>query len=161
MGSAINEQQFFYYLGKNYLYKNYPREDLIFFSYRKKFPQLKKQNGLYENRDDGWGCAIRSCQMMLGYILNHLSISLNDSIDKQELRKKIIRLFIDSPNCLFSLHNICKVAEKNQIKSGKVGEYWRPNTVFWCFDLILKELQANGNEAVFKEFEYLKSLKVY
>ncbi|KAI8817017.1 uncharacterized protein EV422DRAFT_571102 [Fimicolochytrium jonesii] len=91
--------------------------------------------------DVGWGCMLRSGQMLLsGVLLRHLlgkdwrlSQTTTDSTTSHT-HARIISMFADTPLAPFSLHNIALLGARKFGKS--VGEWFGPSTISQC----LKEL---------------------
>ena len=94
------------FLGKYYnnldnienLYNN-----LLYFTYKINFENIKNTN---IDSDLGWGCTIRSTQMMLGNILLYKKFGID--IEKNEDYYYILYLFKDNYESLFSIYNFVK-----------------------------------------------------
>lgn len=132
----------------NYLDKNNTRTALdqeiysrLWFTYRKDFEPL---NGNVKYTSDcGWGCMLRSAQMLMaqGLIYHFFGSewSLGQSILEEKnlnLYKNIISLFNDrySLKCPFGLHNLLELADKNDSPVGsksnsRIGTWFGPTSV--------------------------------
>jgi len=86
--------------------------EIQYFSYREKFPVLLS-NGL--NNDIGWGCMIRTGQMMLCETFKHLK----GAIRTPRSGATINSLFCDDPSADFSIHKILEIGLKNNMVAGK------------------------------------------
>lgn len=82
--------------------------------------------------DAGWGCMLRTAQMMLGECLQR-------HLKSKEDKRHILKLFIDAPKhySMFSIHNICMHGKKYGMN---VGEWYGPTTA----SIVLRDL-VNGN----------------
>lgn len=131
----------YYYLsGKLYNTTESYLKLCIFLSYKTNFPSLSNNSSI--NSDIGWGCTIRSAQMLLANtILCHL-LQTQDKIIAPEkiehIKFKILQDFNDNKNCVFSLHTFVKYypqIEKNicewcgPCSICKLLEYISPNIV--------------------------------
>lgn len=98
----------------------------LWFTYRKNFRPI---GGTGPTSDQGWGCMLRCGQMLLAQALIVLHLGSDwawNREKKEEAYKKILRMFQDDKNALFSLHQIAQmgVSERKE-----VGEWFGPNTV--------------------------------
>jgi cysteine protease ATG4 len=82
-------------------------DGITFFCYRENFAPLR--NNL--TNDIGWGCMVRTGQMMLCNALKKTLINNSE--------KEIISYFCDKPESPFSIHNITECGEKHFIPIGK------------------------------------------
>ncbi|KAG1661515.1 Cysteine protease ATG4D [Nymphon striatum] len=107
----------------------------LWFTYRKEFPVLA---GSTLTTDCGWGCMLRSGQMMLaqGFIMHLLGRHWNwynqQSSEFLELHRTIIRWFGDIPSnqSPFSIHQLVSLGENSGIKA---GEWYGPASVAHIF----------------------------
>uniref|UniRef100_T2M7B1 Cysteine protease n=1 Tax=Hydra vulgaris TaxID=6087 RepID=T2M7B1_HYDVU len=101
---------------------------LIYLSYRKHFSQLANSN---LTSDSGWGCMLRTGQMLLANaLLIHMlkegwRISERKYTEKNYIYRMILRFFNDenSDNSPFSLHELVRIGSK------KPGEWYGPTSV--------------------------------
>eukprot|EP01132_Coremiostelium_polycephalum_P011613 gene11613-14219_t len=101
---------------------------VLWFSYRQGFPYI--ENTLYDN-DCGWGCMLRSGQMLLSNILLQNTIGkdwkkLNSDSIYPDVFYDIVRLFLDKPTSPFSIHNI---ALEGQRLGKNIGEWFAPTII--------------------------------
>jgi len=96
--------------------------NLLWFTYRKDFPVI--ENTAYTS-DAGWGCMLRTGQMVLGQAL--IASTGNKEGKKESLIPQIVRWFSDTPKgAPYSIHTIAKAGEKY----GKnIGEWFGPSTI--------------------------------
>ena len=136
---------------------------IIWFSYRKNFPKLNhKKLPKTESfiSDTGWGCMIRSCQMMFAECLkrcyltqqlrvyeeNQQNIQQNyPEIGLKQLNKKILEWFLDSevtPNLApYSIQTISNcIYEKFQTLP---GVWLKPSMVLFALQKIHKKFNKN------------------
>ena len=104
-------------------------ESIIWLTYRKDFPQMNPYE--YTN-DAGWGCMLRTTQMLLAHALQRLVLGKSNwgidwnvplPIDLIEM----LKWFVDSTSseCLYSIHHMVKVG----IQYDKLpGEWFGPTT---------------------------------
>lgn len=85
-------------------------ESMLWFTYRCGFEAMSP----YGYCDDaGWGCMLRSCQMLLGNaMLRHLG---------ECRRKEIVRWFADAPGerAIYSIHNMVRVGQRYDMLPGE------------------------------------------
>jgi len=99
---------------------------LFWFSYRKDFAAISPST---YTSDLGWGCMLRSGQMMLAQaICRHLLgrdwQRTPDSLSAPYFQ--LLKLFEDNPNAPFSVHKIAQVGMKYK---KAIGEWFGPSTV--------------------------------
>nr|AWV66643.1 cysteine protease ATG4-like-2 [Brachionus rotundiformis] len=136
----------------------------LWFTYRKDFEPL---NGNVKYTSDcGWGCMLRSAQMLVaqGLIYHFFGSewSLSKSLQNEQnfnLYKDIISLFNDrsSLRCPFGLHSLLDLADKNDSQVGnksnsRVGTWFGPTSV--C--TLMKE---SLNESV--NIKLLENIRIY
>lgn len=106
----------------------------IWMTYRREFPLL---NGSNYTSDCGWGCMLRSGQMMLAQALvcHFLGRSWRYDADTQihsthddNIHRKILRWFGDSSskNCPFSIHTLVNLGTES---GKKPGDWYGPGSV--------------------------------
>ena len=127
----IKESDHITFLGTQFKFKNFKQhyDELLWFSYRKNMPQIEVPDSRHTLKEDtSWGCAIRSCQMMLSTIIMKLFKNRKLSDDKK-LRDEILKMFQDVKTKPFSIQNIVNLGNKNY--NTKAGEWWKPTTVLF------------------------------
>ncbi|KAA6391271.1 MAG: putative Autophagy-specific protein [Streblomastix strix] len=108
----------------------------LLFTYRKGFPSIGNTS---ITSDKGWGCLLRTSQMMLGEVLSRLFLGRDfrpeDSLDIEKERERwIIQHFLDAPTRPFSLHRISMRGEKY---GKKIGQWFGPtDAAFVLRDII-------------------------
>lgn len=124
---------------------------LIWCTYRRQFPTL--QNSTLTT-DCGWGCMLRSGQMMLAHALIRHFLTREWRYDKhvtdgpeEEIHRSIVRWLGDSPSpdCPLSLHNLVHFGHK---LGKKAGDWYGPASVAYIF-----------KEAVEMGSKYIKDLQ--
>lgn len=133
---------------KNSGFKSF-EEDIhsrLWFTYRKDFPPI---NGTKYTSDCGWGCMLRSAQMLLaqGFLMHFLgrnwSLFNEKSSNNFIFYREIISWFNDrlSNKCPFGLHRLLDIAETKMGK--KVGDWFGPGAVILiirdAFDIFAKQ----------------------
>ncbi|KAI9920359.1 hypothetical protein PsorP6_015989 [Peronosclerospora sorghi] len=109
-------------------------EAILWFTYRRDFPQMTPYK---YSSDAGWGCMLRSAQMLLGQALQrrllgrewYLPTLFEAQMDTQLPEKyvELLKWFADSPNveCHYSIHHMVKLG----MQYDKLpGEWYGPTT---------------------------------
>jgi cysteine protease ATG4 len=102
----------------------------LWITYRKNFPSID-ENTRYTT-DRGFGCMIRCGQMVLANALLCKNLGRDwrwspTGLDSNPLAyTKILRLFQDRQDCLYSIHRIVQIG---QHEGKTVGEWFGPNTI--------------------------------
>lgn len=118
--------------------------EIIWFSYRKNFPKLNHQQLPADDSyvsDTGWGCTIRSCQMLFAECLKRrLFVDLpSEKINRDDyMNQKIISWFLDcelnpktSPYSIQTMST--HIYENSQIRP---GNWLKPSTVLFAIQNI-------------------------
>jgi cysteine protease ATG4 len=101
----------------------------IWLTYRKSFPKL---DGSQLTSDCGWGCMLRSGQMMMAqaFINQYLGRAWRwngAQSDKTDMiHRMIVKWFLDEPEAPFSLHRLVKIGSA---MGKKPGDWYGPATV--------------------------------
>lgn len=117
--------------------------EIIYFCYRKEFPLIQQYN---TTTDTGWGCLVRTTQMMLARVFSVIFDLINekDDVIYQQLRKKIITLFLDFPDRPEHPYSIHNFVDKNVATYGRDLKELHHKHEFWLsptkVSLILKAL---------------------
>eukprot|EP01118_Nematostelium_gracile_P017748 TRINITY_DN7686_c0_g1_i1.p1 TRINITY_DN7686_c0_g1~~TRINITY_DN7686_c0_g1_i1.p1 ORF type:complete len:339 (+),score=42.43 TRINITY_DN7686_c0_g1_i1:60-1076(+) len=101
---------------------------LFWFSYRKDFPVIAPSTWTC---DTGWGCMLRSGQMMLSqalacHFLGRDWKRAKGSPENNPEYSRVLRLFDDQPTSPFSVHSI---AIQGQKYGKNIGEWFGPSTI--------------------------------
>eukprot|EP00037_Helgoeca_nana_P019140 m.185652 g.185652 ORF g.185652 m.185652 type:complete len:417 (-) comp24740_c0_seq5:2460-3710(-) len=107
----------------------------LWFSYREGFTEIL---GSAQTSDMGWGCMLRSGQMMLAQAILMCTVGRGFRRDTgdPEVYRQILHLFYDSPACPFSVHNLLRVAAEFGIRP---GTWLGPNTVCLALGAAVRE----------------------
>ncbi|XP_064477281.1 cysteine protease ATG4D-like [Ornithodoros turicata] len=125
----------------------------LWFTYRRDFPAIP---GTDITTDCGWGCMLRSGQMILAQaLLNHMTSrqwrwNSKHSEANDFLHRYILKWFGDKPGNHFSLHELIRAGHQG---GKKAGDWYGPSSVAY----ILKDVVA---EAARHELK-LKDLCIY
>lgn len=98
-------------------------ENIPYFCYRNHFP-IPLINGATD--DIGWGCMIRTGQMMICQTLCNIM---------NRPKNEIISYFFDVPDAIFSIHKITEFGEKSNIC---VGEWFNPSGIGYALRNIIR-----------------------
>lgn len=102
----------------------------LWITYRRNFPPIDDTNRYTTDR--GFGCMIRCGQMVLANALLHKNLGRSwrwssDGLEANpEVYTKILKLFQDKEECLYSIHNIVRTG---QLEGKVIGEWFGPNTI--------------------------------
>jgi len=97
-------------------------------TYRKDFEPIEGYT-----TDCGWGCMLRSAQMMLAEALFRRECAQGTSVVPRATREKVFRLFADHPDRPYSIHEMSRRAAHY---GKKAGEWFEPTLTL----LIVKEM---------------------
>eukprot|EP00210_Caulerpa_lentillifera_P001217 g1173.t1 len=93
----------------------------MYITYRRNFSPITAGDTVWTS-DVGWGCAIRSGQMMIAQaFLDHLKSRSKKNCNVHSGRiASVVSLFWDSPldEHVFSIHHICKIASRHGVEPG-------------------------------------------
>lgn len=129
-------------------------KSLFWFTYRCDFPQISPY-GI--DTDAGWGCMLRSAQMLLAHTLrihfktkNWMPPSSFEAERRDEFVRKLLTWFADFPSkfeAVYSLHNMVAAGyAKYQVLP---GEWWGPGTACYVIrDLV--ELHNQSQPSLFR-----------
>jgi len=98
---------------------------LFWFSYRKDFATIVPSS---YTSDLGWGCMLRSGQMMLSQALSLHVLGKDWKKSKESAGQyyHLLRMFEDSPSAPFSVH---KIAQSGMRYGKSIGEWFGPSTI--------------------------------
>ncbi|KYQ92849.1 hypothetical protein DLAC_05434 [Tieghemostelium lacteum] len=121
---------------------------VLWFTYRQGFPYIG--DSIYDN-DCGWGCMLRSGQMLLSNVLlqNVLGRDLwkkSSSENCPEIFNSIVRKFLDKPSSPFSIHNI---ALEGQKLGKQIGEWFAPTIISQAIKELVTKHNTQCNIEVF------------
>eukprot|EP00510_Aplanochytrium_minuta_P003309 CAMPEP_0184006612 /NCGR_PEP_ID=MMETSP0954-20121128/804_1 /TAXON_ID=627963 /ORGANISM="Aplanochytrium sp, Strain PBS07" /LENGTH=487 /DNA_ID=CAMNT_0026285209 /DNA_START=213 /DNA_END=1676 /DNA_ORIENTATION=+ len=109
---------------------------VVWLTYRRNFIPIQPPSGY--TSDTGWGCMLRSAQMIMAETLQkHLGTAWRfESGAVSCEHKTLLRWFIDAPK-VFSFYSIHRMAEFGRRYGKKAGEWYGPTTVAWVLrDLV-------------------------
>ncbi|KAK5581395.1 hypothetical protein RB653_001427 [Dictyostelium firmibasis] len=120
---------------------------VLWFTYRQGFPCI--DNTMYDN-DCGWGCMLRSGQMLLSNVLLH-NVLGNDwkgssSTTHTDVYNNIISMFLDKPSAPFSIHNI---AMEGQNLGKNIGEWFAPSIISQAIKILVSRNYEQCKISVF------------
>ncbi|XP_055678965.1 cysteine protease ATG4C [Lutzomyia longipalpis] len=122
----------------------------IWMTYRREFPAMPALNGGQFTSDCGWGCMLRSGQMMLaqGLVSHFLGRNWRWDPDTQifatqedNLHRKIIKWFgdVSSRNSPFSIHSLVTLGQES---GKKPGDWYAPGAVAH----LLRQAMCNASQ---------------
>jgi len=128
--------------------------NLLYFCYRKDFPPIDPSN---ITNDIGWGCMLRTGQMMLARCLMVLvlgrdyRVTPSDKMNAYSSYRQLLRWFADSPKFPYSIHNIVKESsdiDSQQQDGGKtsnqIGEWFSPTRLSQCLKVLVRKHSPHG-----------------
>ncbi|KAN0041057.1 hypothetical protein ACTFIV_003593 [Dictyostelium citrinum] len=120
---------------------------VLWFTYRQGFPCI--DNTMYDN-DCGWGCMLRSGQMLLSNVLLHNVLGnewkRSSSATHPDVYNNIISMFLDKPSAPFSIHNI---AMEGQNLGKNIGEWFAPSIISQAIKILVSRNYEQCNISVF------------
>lgn len=75
-------------------------------------------------------------RILYNYVIETYKIA-NNKDHQYEVKRALLILFLDDPNCLLSLHSICRRGEEK--KTGEIGKFWKQNMTLKCLSSIFTE----------------------
>ena len=106
---------------------------LPWLTYRAGFEPLTEFNPM--TSDKGWGCAVRSAQMLTA---SSLVEAMGD-----ESRSQILRLFVDSFEAPLSLHRVVEIGLRDRFIA-KLGDWFGPASATGILVRLARELDLGG-----------------
>lgn len=129
-------------------------ESIFCFTYRKNFSPIPTLTSRRITSDSGWGCMLRTCQMMLGTAFRRMYLGkrwckADLGRDKHVVRRyvQILRWFADSPlsECFFSVHRMVEAGKRLGISP---GEWFGPASVSQVSKVLLARHSAAGGPMI-------------
>ncbi|KAH7815500.1 Autophagy-related protein 4 A (Atg4A) [Monocercomonoides exilis] len=110
------------------------------FTYRKNFPQIHNSG---KTSDKGWGCMLRTSQMLLGEALSRLYLGRGYRVPKGHKEESpralwLLRLFLDIPDRPFSLQ---RISTRGQKYDKRIGSWFGPGNATY----VLRDLMRAWN----------------
>jgi cysteine protease ATG4 len=104
---------------------------LFWFSYRQGFPPIEPTS---LTSDTGWGCVLRSGQMLLATALSRMMAARG----KQDVDRRLLPWFADLPGPAhpYSVHNIAQLGTLFGIK---IGEWFQPSIIAKVLKLLVRK----------------------
>jgi cysteine protease ATG4 len=114
-------------------------QSIMWLTYRKSFEAL---DGSSLTSDGGWGCMLRSGQMLVAqalqrhYLGGNWRLTVGEDLDDQY--RQLVHWMVDHPrpDCIFSLHNLVERGKSYNNSAGKrfkPGEWYGPTTAAKVF----------------------------
>jgi len=120
---------------------------VLWFTYRQGFQYIEGTN--FES-DRGWGCMLRSGQMLLSNLILHHVLGeqwrKSSPIKNSIVYTDIIKLFLDQPSSPFSIHNI---ALEGQKLGKNIGEWFAPSIISQAIKNLVSKNYKKCNISVF------------
>ena len=161
MGTGLNrlaEGEDVWLLGKCYHFDKHSEvsttnmlralQTVPWFTYRKRFEAIPTSS---YTTDAGWGCMMRTGQMLLAYVFLRHYLSGDWRYDENEeenfLHCRIMSWFCDTSLAPYSIHNICLAGQEHG--GVKVGTWFAPSTLS---HVIKRLVQHNNSQLHFDQF---------
>ncbi|CAD7973092.1 unnamed protein product [Amoebophrya sp. A25] len=114
------------------------------FTYRKGFRSIGNAN---ITSDQGWGCYIRTFQMMLAqcYALIVFGPGRRDARDEPQEREFVKELFVDNEKAFFSVHNFCRIGAT--CFNRKPGTWFGPFSAAKTIEKIFDEIGGTSSSS--------------
>lgn len=119
---------------------------LFWITYRKRMPPLYRSQ---LTSDAGWGCMIRTAQMMLAHAFQRYFYGdgwREAGSEMQNIHDSILSMFVDDPSAVFSIH---RIVERGTALGKRVGEWYGPNTISAVITELVNECHRHNHGSSF------------
>eukprot|EP01130_Rhizamoeba_saxonica_P001564 TRINITY_DN11410_c0_g1_i1.p1 TRINITY_DN11410_c0_g1~~TRINITY_DN11410_c0_g1_i1.p1 ORF type:complete len:301 (+),score=48.54 TRINITY_DN11410_c0_g1_i1:6-908(+) len=114
--------------------KDHIKTQTLWITYRRGFQPVHPS---VLTTDAGWGCMIRTAQMMLSTALFRYFRTLHQDIEIEQLRMMVTDMFRDYEQSPFSIQ---KIVREGTIQGKSIGSWFGPTSICICLKQIMEDL---------------------